>query len=228
MYALLAALGTLALLTVLPGPDVAVVTRVALASGRRAAFGAALGIASGCLVWGLLTAAGLAALLAASATAFTAVKLAGAAYLIWLGLHSWWHSRAAAASAVPAADLLRDETEPDGAGVDDAGPASGAVPQTLGAAWRTGFVANLLNPKIGVFYTSLLPQLVPAGWPAATTLIGLVLAHDVMGLIWLNWYAAMLHRARRVLARPRVRRTLDRVTGTALIGFGLRVALQRH
>jgi threonine/homoserine/homoserine lactone efflux protein len=223
VYALLAALGTLALLTVLPGPDVAVVTRVALASGRRAAFGAALGIASGCLVWGLLTAAGLAALLAASATAFTVVKLAGAAYLVWLGLHSWWHSRRSASRAAGAAEGSVD-TGPAGAGR----AAAGSVPQTLGAAWRTGFVANLLNPKIGVFYTSLLPQLVPAGWPAATTLIGLVLAHDVMGLVWLNWYAAMLHRARAVLTRPRVKRLLDRATGTALIGFGLRVALQRH
>jgi threonine/homoserine/homoserine lactone efflux protein len=217
MYALLAALGTLALLTVLPGPDVAVVTRVGLASGRRAAFGAALGIASGCLVWGLLTAAGLAALLAASATAFTVVKLAGAAYLIWLGLHSWWHSRP---GRVPA--------DGDPSAGSEAATGQPVETQTLTGAWRTGLVANLLNPKIGVFYTSLLPQLVPAGWPAAPTLIGLVLAHDVMGLLWLNWYAAMLHRARGVLHRPRMRRLLDRATGTALIGFGLRVALQRH
>lgn len=219
-YPLLAALGTLALLTVLPGPDVAVVTRVALASGRRAAFGAALGISTGCLIWGLLTAAGLAALLAASSSAFPVLKLAGAGYLIWLGLQSWWQS---GRRAEPRSDPVPDR-------VDAPPPTLGAstLPQSLTSAWRTGLIANLLNPKIGVFYTSLLPQLVPAGWPTATTLLGLVLAHDVMGLLWLNGYALMLHRARDLLSRPRVGRALDRVCGSVLIGFGLRVAVQRH
>jgi threonine/homoserine/homoserine lactone efflux protein len=222
---LLAALGTLALLTVLPGPDVAVVTRVSLASGRRAAFGAALGIATGCLVWGLLTAAGLAALLATSATAFTVVKLAGAGYLIWLGLQAWWSTRRPAGSTRTPTVL---EPVTLAAGEAPTSEARRSSAQSLASAWRTGLVANLLNPKIGVFYTSLLPQLVPSGWPTAETVIGLVLAHDVMGLLWLNGYALMLHRARGTLNRPQVRRALDRLTGSALIGFGLRVALQRH
>jgi threonine/homoserine/homoserine lactone efflux protein len=212
--ALLAALGALALLTLLPGPDLAVVTRVALAGGPRAAFGAALGISTGCLVWGLFTAAGLAALLAASATAFEVVRVVGAGYLIWLGLRTWWRTRGrpgppdAAVPATPGA----------------APPAPGAA--SLAAGWRTGLATNLLNPKIAVFYTSLLPQLVPPGWPTAPTLVGLVLAHDVMGLLWLDAYAYVLHRGRSTLERPAIRRLLERVTGSALIGFGVRVATQ--
>lgn len=193
---LLAAVAALALLTVLPGPDVAVVTRVALAGGRADAARTALGVASGLLVWGLLTAAGLAALLAASSAAYTAVKLCGAAYLVWLGLRTLWR----------------------GGDVDD------EAPVTARGAWRTGFTTNVLNPKIAVFYTGVLPGLVPRGAPHAATLLGLVVVHVALSLGWLAVVGAAVDRVSAALRRPRVRRALDRVTGLVLVGFGVRVA----
>lgn len=192
---LLAAVAALAVLTVLPGPDVAVVTRVALDRGRAAALRTSLGIVSGLLVWGALTVAGLAAVLAASATAYTVVKVAGGVFLIWLGLRAFRN-----------------------AGRDD------ERPRVTVHAWRTGFVSNVLNPKIAAFYTGLLPQLVPDGAPHTVTLVGLVLVHAALSLAWLSLYAAVLVRATDLLRRPRVRRALDRVTGGVLVAFGLRVA----
>ena len=200
---LIAAVLVLALLTVVPGPDVAVVTRVALGSGRLAAARTAAGVAAGCLVWGVLTAAGLAAILAASAEAYTVVKLVGAAYLLFLGVQAIWRARRS--------------TEP---------PTADATPRKEGRPFLTGLLTNLLNPKIAVFYTGLLPQLVPAGAPVGPTLLGLVVVHVVLGVGWLNAYAALLHFARGTLTRPRVRRAMERVTGVVLIGFGVRVATQ--
>jgi threonine/homoserine/homoserine lactone efflux protein len=191
---LLAAIGALAVLTVLPGPDVAVVTRVALERGRSSAVRTALGIVSGLLVWGVLTVGGLSAVLAASATAYTVVKVAGGLFLVWLGL------RTLLGHGAP--DARRVTTHP----------------------WRTGFVSNVLNPKIAAFYTGLLPQLVPDGAPHAATLAGLVLAHAVLSLAFLSLYAAALTRASDLLRRPRVRRWLDRVSGGVLVAFGVRVA----
>jgi threonine/homoserine/homoserine lactone efflux protein len=138
---LVAAVAALALLTLLPGPDLAVVTRLALSSGRGQAVRGALGIVTGLLVWGLLTVAGLAALLAASPVAYAVVTWAGAGYLVLLGLRALWQSR-----SVPASP--------------------GEVPvRSAGSGYRTGLVTNLLNPKIAVFYTGLLPGLVPDGAP---------------------------------------------------------------
>lgn len=191
-----AAVLALALLTVLPGPDVAVVTRLALSRGRGEALRGALGIVCGLLVWGLLTVGGLAALLATSATAYRVVTWAGAAYLVLLGLQA-----------------LRQSGAP-----------VGAAPARTGGGFRVGLVSNLLNPKIAVFYTSLLPGLVPDGAPHGPALIGLVLVHGLLSLGWLVLYAAVLLRASGLLQRPRVRRALDRVTGIVLIGFGVRVA----
>lgn len=191
----------LAILTVLPGPDVAVVTRVALAYGRAAAFRTTLGIVCGLLVWGTLTVAGLAAVLAASAAAYAVVRVAGAAYLVVLGLTTLWRSR----------------RRPSGEEV--------AVPVSR-HAWRTGFVSNVLNPKIGVFYTAVLPTLVPDGAPHTATLVSLVLAHAAMGVVWLALLAALLDRAARVVRQPRVRQAMERVTGVVLVAFGLRVAVE--
>lgn len=178
LTALLGAVAALTLLTLLPGPDVAVATRL------------------------VLTVAGLAALLAASAQAYTLVKLAGAAYLIYLGVQTLWSSRRTTTQASPTAALPAERP------------------------WRTGLVTNLLNPKIAVFYTGLLPQLVPPGAPPVVTLGGLVLVHAVLSLAWLNVYALLLHRAAAIVQRPSVRRALERVTGLVLLGFGLRVATQ--
>lgn len=218
LTALLGATGVLALLTLVPGPDMAVVTRRAVTRGRGDGLRTVAGIAVGLLVWGALTVAGLAALLAASAEVYLVVKIAGAAYLCLLGIRS----------------LLRPGAEPSGGGATGGGATGGAAATGGGAtsgraaggggAWRTGLVANVLNPKIAVFYTGLLPALAPPGLRPAVGMALLVLVHVLLTALWLGTYAYVLSRARRFFARPRVRRGLDRVTGVVLIGFGVRVA----
>ena len=94
--------------------------------------------------------------------------------------------------------------------------------------WLTGFINNLLNPRIAVFYTSLLPQLVPNGAPHTLTLVGLVIVHTVLTVTWLTMYGYAIDRSARILQRPRVRKALDRLTGAVLIGFGIRVATVEH
>jgi len=200
---LLAAVGALALLTVLPGSDFAIVVRWAAAGGFRAGLLAALGVVTGCLVWGALAVAGLAALLAASPMAYDVVRLAGAGYLVWMSAR------------------LIGRTLRRGAAGDDPAPeaARGRV------SFRQGLVTNLLNPKIAAFYVGVLPVLVPAGAPHALTMAGLVLVHQVLGIVWLGGCAYAVSRGRSVLTRPAVRRWLDRVTGVVLLGFAGRLAL---
>ncbi|GAA3379740.1 LysE family translocator [Streptomyces racemochromogenes] len=209
---LAAATGVLALLTLVPGPDMAIVTRRAVSRGRADGLRTVGGIAVGLLLWGALTAAGLAALLAASAEVFLVVKLAGAAYLCFLG---------AQALRRPGAGTALDGTALDGTAGD---AADRAAPGRGGSAWRTGLVANALNPKIAVFYTGLLPTLAPPGLRPAAGMALLVLVHVLLTLVWLSTYVYVLSRARRFFTRPRVRRAMDRVTGVVLIGFGVRVA----
>ncbi|MFE1830539.1 LysE family translocator [Streptomyces yangpuensis] len=219
--ALLGATGVLALLTLVPGPDMAIVTRRAVTRGRGDGLRTVAGIAVGLLIWGVLTVAGLAALLAASAEVYFVVKIAGAAYLCLLGIRS----------------LLRPGAEPSGGGATGGGEAgadtagggtagggTAGVDTAGGGAWRTGLVANVLNPKIAVFYTGLLPALAPPGLRPAAGMALLVLVHVLLTVVWLGTYVYALSRARRFFARPRVRRGLDRVTGVVLIGFGVRVA----
>ncbi|EKT83685.1 amino acid efflux protein [Rhodococcus opacus M213] len=192
------AFAVLGLLTVIPGPDMAVVTRAGLSGGRGAALRATFGVVAGLMVWGALTVVGLGAVLAASAEAYTVVKIVGGMYLAYLGLSTLWRSRSRQRTAAP-------------------GPAQVPSP---GSSWRAGFLTNLLNPKIAVFYTGLLPQLVPPGWPTAPTLALLVLVHGLLGIVWLGAYSLLLPRARTTLEKPSVRRVLDRITGTVLFGFG--------
>jgi threonine/homoserine/homoserine lactone efflux protein len=111
-----------------------------------------------------------------------------------------------------------------GAGAPAEGEGTGGGRRDRGGAWRTGLVSNALNPKIAVFYTGLLPTLAPPGLRPAAGMALLVLVHVLLTLAWLSTYVYVLSRARRFFARPRVRRTMDRVTGVVLIGFGVRVA----
>jgi threonine/homoserine/homoserine lactone efflux protein len=201
--ALLTATAVLALFTLVPGPDMAVVTQAAISGARTAGLKVAAGISGGLLVWGALTVAGLSALLAASAEVYTAVKLLGAAYLVYLGAGALWRSR----------NLVHYATET---------PVSTRDIPTL----RTGITTNLLNPKIAVFYTSVLTQLVPGGWPVAPSLTLLVGIHVALTMAWLSIYVALLSRLSTIFARPRVRRALERITGTVLVGFGTTIALQ--
>ncbi|WP_069811050.1 LysE family translocator [Streptomyces sp. TP-A0874] len=197
----LAAAGVLAVLTMVPGPDMAVVTKRAVSSGWQDGLRTIGGITTGLLVWGVLAVAGLAAVLAASATAYTAVKLAGAAYLLFLGVQALVHSRRVRSRPVAPA---------------------GAAP--AGNPWRTGLVSNVFNPKIAVFYTGLLPTLAPTGLAPHTGMALLVLVHAVLTTVWLGGYVVLLARARALFEKPAVRRAMERVTGFVLIGFGLKVA----
>jgi threonine/homoserine/homoserine lactone efflux protein len=189
-----------ALLTVTPGADMAMVTRVAVTRGFRPASRTAFGIASGCLVWALLSAAGLAALIAASATAFNVLKLVGAAYLTFLGVQALLSS------------LRRGE------------PVAAPVQRVVGSPYRMGLFTNLLNPKLAVFYTSFLPQFIAPGEPVLLKSVVLASIHAGLGILWLCFYARTLVAAGRVLSRPGVRRWLDRVTGTVLVALGLKLA----
>jgi RhtB (resistance to homoserine/threonine) family protein len=189
-----------------PGPDTVMVTKNAIVHGRRAALGTAVGVSTGLLVWTLAAGIGVAALIRASAIAFTAVKLVGAAYLIWLGLQAWRHARARS-------DLL------------DAGATRGG--SALGG-FRQGVASDLGNPKIAIFFTSLLPQFVTSRHSATEALLLLGGVFVALTFMWLAAYAYAAARLADLLVRPRVKAVLDRVTGTVLIAFGVRVALERR
>jgi threonine/homoserine/homoserine lactone efflux protein len=192
-----------AVLTVTPGADFAVVVRTVLTSGRRPAIACAAGIASGCLAWGLASAFGVTALLRASHLAYTVLRLAGAAYLIWLGISA-----------------LRELRRPF------AEPGRGAAGISARKAFRQGFINNLLNPKIGVFYLTVLPAFIPAGGNVLATTLLYVGIHDAMGLLWLGGIATLVHSARTVFIRSRVRKAMQATTAAVLIGFGVKVAAE--
>jgi RhtB (resistance to homoserine/threonine) family protein len=211
---LLAFVGLAALLTITPGADMAVVTKVALEQNRQAALRTTVGIVTGLMLWATASAVGLAAILTASATAFTIIKFAGAAYLLWLGIQSIWPRRShqrATSSPPPSGDVH---------GARDS--------QASHFPFRRGLLSNLLNPKVGIFYTTFLPQFIAPGQPVLATSLLLAAIHGVMGLIWLSWYAFMVAKAGDVLRRPSIKRILDRVTGVVLIAFGLRLAVERR
>lgn len=192
-----------AVVVITPGVDMALVTRNALMFGRRAAVMTALGINAGIFFWVMAAALGLAAVVATSAEAFAVIKLAGAVYLIYLGVQA-----------------LRSAHK-------DVGERPVRALPSARHAFRQGLVSNLLNPKIAVFFTSLLPQFVGTAGSAAELLV-LGLLFNAMGICWLLVYATVAARGRNVLARPRVKRLLDRLTGIVLIGLGTRLALERR
>jgi threonine/homoserine/homoserine lactone efflux protein len=195
--------GVALLLIVTPGPDTALTIRNALGGGAQSGVFTALGVATGQAVWTLLTSLGLAALLLASEPAFMALKIAGAAYLVWLGLHSLF-------------DAVR-RTRSERARTPRVRPA---------IAYRRGLLSNLGNPKMALFFTSLLPQFAPP--PASFLhLFALGLLFCATTLLWLSGYAAVVARLGDVLRRSRVRRTFDAVTGTVLIAFGARLVGER-
>lgn len=195
------------ILIVVPGPDFAVVVKSSLSSGRRSGAWASVGIATSNAVQGLVAVVGLGALIVASQPVFTAIKWAGVAYLAFLGiqaLRSAWRGR----YAVP----------------DDRTSAS--TRQAAVRGWRQGFLSNITNPKVLVFYLAVLPQFLPAE-AAVWQILMLATTHAVLGLAYLLLLVTGLHRARRALSRRRVRRALDAATGFALLGFSARLALQR-
>jgi len=194
-------LGVSLLVIVTPGQDTALTIRNTLAGGRRTGVFTALGVVGGQLVWALGASAGLAAVLLASRPVFTALRLAGAAYLVFLG-----------AQALVTA--LRSH-EPGSVTL-----AARSRPRT---AFRQGMLSNLGNAKIAVFFTSLLPQFGTSFW----TMLPLGFCFATLTLVWLSGYAFAVARAVRILSRPALRRTIDAVTGFVLIAFGLRLAGER-
>jgi RhtB (resistance to homoserine/threonine) family protein len=193
-----------ALLTVTPGADMAMVARSVLTGGRRDALATTLGISAGCLVWAFASAVGVAALLAASRSAYDALRLVGAAYLIWLGVQSLLAAR-------------RGTREPA-----EAAAARRAAP------FRQGLLTNLFNPKIAVFYSTFLPQFIEPGDPALALSLALAGVHIALGVAWLSLYAWLVDRAVAAFKGPGLRRALDAVTGTVLVALGLRLAAERR
>jgi threonine/homoserine/homoserine lactone efflux protein len=176
-----------------PGPDFALTVHNTVARGRRAGLATGFGVVSGQLVWGISAAAGLAALLVASRPAFVALRLVGAAYLVWLGaqaLLAAWRGKAHRVRA------------------------------RSGSGYRQGFLSNVANPKMAVFFTSLLPQF----GSSFAALAGHSLLFSTMTLVWL----ILVVRAGDMLRVPAVRRVVDLVTGVVLVAFGLRLATERR
>jgi len=194
-----------AVLTLVPGPDVAVVTRNTLAGGRRRGWWSAVGVTCSNVVQGTAAAAGLGAVLLRVEPLFQAVRWAGICYLVVLGVQAW---RSAVLGRYPALD---------------GGAAAGGQART---GLRQGFLTNITNPKVLVFYLAVLPQFLGRGAPVGVLAL-FALSHAALGLGYLAGLVAVLHRARRVLSRRPVRRALDALTGTALLGFGVRLATER-
>ncbi|HEV7725573.1 MAG TPA: LysE family translocator [Modestobacter sp.] len=195
-----------AVLVLVPGPDFAVVVRNTLAGGRVRGGWSAFGVSSAAAVQGTAAAAGLGALVLRVEPVFEAIRWAGIAYLVALAVQ-------ALRSAV------RGEYAPlDGAGERSRGAAW--------AGWRQGFLSNITNPKVLVFYLAVLPQFLSPG-AGIGLLLGYALSHAALGMLYLTALTLLLTRARRLLSRRTVRRGLDAATGVVLLGFGARLALER-
>lgn len=201
---LLAFAGISLLLTVTPGADTALVMRSVLSGGRGAGLAAGLGVGSGLWFHAFCSAVGLSALLAHSAQAYNVVKWLGAAYLMYLGVKS----------------LLDKGHAP----VPDDQPAPSAQTLTPLAAYGQGLLTNILNPKVALFYLTFLPQFMRPGdsvLPRSLLLAGI---HFTWGLLWAALIVAMMGRFRALLAQPKVKQRLSRITGAVLLAFGLKVA----
>jgi threonine/homoserine/homoserine lactone efflux protein len=192
-------------LILIPGPDFAVVTKNTLVGGRRRGIWTSLGIASSNFVQGTAVAAGLSALIMRVQPLFEAIKWAGVAYLTVLGVQA-----------------IRSAIKGDYAPLDD--PGSPSRGKQL-AGWRQGFVSNITNPKVLVFYLAVLPQFLAPGASLGWVLL-FAWSHAVLGLAYLFVLVSCLHGMRKLLARRKVRRTLDATTGAVLLGFGARLATE--
>ena len=191
------------LLTLTPGLDTALILRTAAVEGRAQAWRAALGINAGCLLWGAAVAFGLGALLAVSELAYTLLKYCGAAYLCWLGLNL----------------LLRPRTA--------LAPTTGEG-GTASNGFLKGLLGNVLNPKIGIFYVSFLPQFIPQGQPLIGWTFGLVAIHVLLGLLWSLTLIGATRTLGETLRKAAVIRWLDRVTGVVFLLFAAKLALSRR
>ncbi len=191
------------LLTLTPGLDTALVLRTATVEGKRQALQATLGINAGCLVWGAAVAFGLGALIALSEVAFNLLKYCGAAYLAWLGLNMLMRPRRSLAPAV----------------VDG---------KTSGNWFIKGLLGNVLNPKVGIFYVSFLPQFIPQGHSLVGWTFGLVSIHVVLGLVWSLVLIGATQQLSGFLRREPVIQWMDRTTGVIFVLFAARLAFSKR
>ncbi|GAB2459793.1 LysE family translocator [Jatrophihabitans fulvus] len=202
---MLVALGSFALaaffLVLLPGPDTLVIVRSIVRGGRRRGVTTVLGIQTGLVVWILAAVLGLTALLRASEIAFTALRIVGAAYLIWLGVQSFRNRGGF------------DVTETGGRGLS-------------GTGYRAGLFSNLANPKVGVFFVTFLPAFVPAGYAVTPTLLLFGALFIVINLAYQLPLVLLATKVTELFSRERVRRRLDLVAGSVLVGFGVRLATE--
>ncbi len=197
------------LLIMLPGPDQVLITRNALVGGRSGGLLTMLGGALGLTVHAGAAAVGLSALLVASATAFTVVKIVGALYLAWLGIH-----------------MLREAVRSRSSGEYDEEPA--AAPRRS-AHLRQGFLSNALNPKVALFFVTFLPQFLSAGGgsPRAQALLFSAVFAGLY-LAWFSLYVAGVEQLGRWLSRPRVRARIERLTGSVLVVAAARLLSTSH
>lgn len=200
MASLVAYVAAASLLTITPGLDTAFVLRTAAGGSPRKAMLAGFGIVTGCLVWAALVALGLGALLAASQLAYTILRWFGAAYLLWIGYKMLRNPRR----------TFMTETEND---------------RPRERPFVTGLLTNLLNPKVGLFYVSFLPQFVPSNVPVGPYMLMLAAIHAVLGLIWFACLIAATRPIAMWLKKPVVVQACDRLTGGAFVAFGLGLAL---
>ncbi|VVM98487.1 Leucine efflux protein [Pseudomonas fluorescens] len=191
------------LLTLTPGLDTALVLRTATVEGKRQALQATLGINAGCLLWGAAVAFGLGALVAVSEVAFNLLKYCGAAYLAWLGVNMLLRPRRAFASA-----------EADG--------------KPAGNWFIKGMLGNVLNPKVGIFYVSFLPQFIPQGQPLILWTFGLVSIHVLLGALWSLALISATRPLSGFLRRERVIQWMDRTTGMIFVLFAVRLAFSKR
>lgn len=198
---LMAFIAAASLLAMTPGVDTAIVLRAATVDGRRTAVMAAVGIALGCLAWGAAVSLGLGAVLQHSEVAYTVLKSAGAAYLVWMG----------------AKLLFKPRQSFEVQGNAEAGPSAWT-------AFARGFLTNLLNPKVGIFYVTFLPQFIPAGVTLSAYSFFLASIHVLLTLLWFGLLIIATTPLKRVLSRSSVMSGLDRVTGAFFIAFGIRIA----
>ena len=194
-------------LIMIPGPDQALITRSALAGGRRAGLLTMVGGVLGLVVHVGAAVLGISAVMLASATAFTVLKGVGAVDLVWMGI----------ATLRGARRTLREKPEESGAG-DQGAPGGRYV--------RYGFLSNALNPKVALFFVTFLPQFLPPDGHVFPRAMVLSLVFAALYLLWFSLYVITVDRLGRVLRRPRVRARIEQVTGLLLIGFAVRLALQ--
>ena len=192
------------LITVVPGADMALVMRQVFIGGTSLAQRTIFGNLTGLVVHAVALAAGLSALLATSAEAYTVVKLAGAAYLVYLGLHSILQARRGEPESEERTRPLR------------------------GSPYRQGLISTVLNPKPALFFLSYLPQFVDRDANVTLQVAFLAAIHILVGLVWLTAYASLVSRMHAALTRPHVRAAMARVTGVVLVALGLRVALSHR